>query len=372
MNTSTTVALARQYFGSLVPNPPGQDLFLQALNIGCERVTNSGKWQGALVYLAVQPTINLLGTLSNGSDGYIVLPRRFLSVLGTRFGCVPSPTFGQWYTFVQSGPGFVSPQWPTTGVLIDDGDGYPSQRAIPPGVFGTLQVGITNVADAGKTVRIVALANDETQIYDSLGQGFNITTAFPLSVPNHQLVGNLQALQGPMVTASPPSYFVGNWSLWFNPVGSNIPGQTVRTTPVQIGQYEPTEQIPCYHRYLCGNLQNVPSGNPFAISILAQRRFVQMVADTDFVTPGDLSALRYVLLGGNHDLANSYAKAQEAYTLAEEMLNNATRITRAGARVDAEMATAFGGSGNWWGGNGGYGAYGAWGNGGGGFPQNIV
>ncbi len=374
MNTQTTVALARQYFGALVPNDPTNptnDLFLQALNIGLEGVTNSGKWKSAIQELTVQPTINLLGTLSNGADGYITLPRRYLGALGTRFGCVPCPVFGQWYTYVSSGPGKICPTWPTMGVLIDDGDGKPSQRMIPPGIFGTLQVGITNAADAGKTVRLFGLANDETQIYDALGMGYNVTTAYPMSASNNQLVSLLEMVQGPMVTDAPPVYFKGNWSLWFNPVGTNIPGQAVPSGPIQIGQYEPTEQIPCYHRYLCGNLQSNPAQpGAYAVAIMAQRRYIQLVAETDPVEPGDLSALRYMILGGNHDLALRYDKAKEAYDLATERLNNSTRAARAGARVEAEMnqSGGYGGGGYGYGaGAGGYG-YGI----SGGFPQNVV
>src|ERR1700749_463608 len=108
MNSQVTVAMARSYWGALVPNDAttGEDLFIKALNVGLQRLTESGKWKGAIEYLTFNPLLNVTGSLSNGSDGYIVLPRGYAGIVLARFGCVPVPVFGQFHEWIASGPGF--------------------------------------------------------------------------------------------------------------------------------------------------------------------------------------------------------------------------------------------------------------------------
>jgi hypothetical protein len=360
MDSQTTVGLARLDFGAQFPSVPGQhpDYFLQALNRVSRRIIDSGTYKGNTMTLFFQPQLTQLGLLGNGTDGYITLPRRYNSCLSMRFGCVPAPIFSQWHEYVQAGPGELDAKRPTIGILVDAGDGWPSQKIVPPNLNATIQIGITNVADAGKTVRVFGLDENACPIFDSFGEGFNITTGFPFSVPNGQVVTMLQKLQGP-IQGQP--LFVGNWSCWYVAPGAMA---------VQIGQYEPTEQFPNYHRYLCQNLrQTFPSGDtlPIAISVLARRRWVRLVAETDFMVPDDPNVIGYGLRAVNHENAKNYTMAEAEWAMAERVLDAATTSLRAGARMDADLANedneGFG-----WGENGGYGSWGWWG----GNPQNAI
>jgi len=338
----TTVALCRQALGYLVPNPtpnPGNvDYFLMALNQVVDRLVNSGKWQGALMQLAFNPNVQLAGLLGNGVNGFISLPRRYQSVLGSRFGCIPSPVYGTWHQYVESGPGFVNPQWPTPGLLMDAQDGHPTQLPIPPGSVATLKFVITNAMDAGQQIRVFGLDQNGCEIYDNYGQGFNIQTSYPAPATSNQLISAVTGLQLP-VSTNPQTYFKGNTQLYY----------VVNGVSTQIGQYEPTEQSPSYHWYQCGNLNWNNSQPNLSVSVLCQRRFVTLVADTDPVVPSYIPALQQGLIGYNHDIALNHSKADESWAKAIDMLNQITRSDRGGARQDAELNQSNGW--RWWGGS---------------------
>lgn len=357
MNTTTTVALARAEWAFLLPNSPSQptvDRFLVALNRAVRRLTDAGKWKGSKTRVTLTPYISTLGQLSTGLQGYISLPRGFQSILGARFNRVPVPTFGDWHQFVDSGPGELDPNCPTIGILTDLSDGHPTQRFIPAGVVATLFIITTNPLDAGKTVRINALDGQGVEIFDAFGNGFNIVTGFPQSPPSGVGVSFVSGLQAPIAGPS-QTPFVGSFQLWYSANGQNV----------QIGQYQPSDRYPSFHWYSTGQATWIePPGCVFRVEVLAQRRYVKLTAETDWVIPGNLEAIGCALRAINHENANRKDAAGEEWEDAFKRLNEEARSDRGGARVDAELA-----QGGMWGGWGQYGGYG--GGGSGGIPNVI-
>jgi hypothetical protein len=96
------------------------------------------------------------------------------------------------------------------------------------------------------------------------------------------------------------------------------------STVTQIGTYYPGETRPTYHRYQTG-----VTSDP--IQTLCYRRFIPLVAETDWVVPGNLSALRYGLKALAFERAGQLDLASAAFTTALAFLNQEAKASRGGA-----------------------------------------
>ena len=257
MQTQLNVADARANLYSIVDaSNPNNPIFLQLLNKGTKKMTDSGKWLGAIEAITITPT-----EINDSALGFITLPRRYQSILGTNFQRVPAPTYSQWHQYTENGPGWIDATWSYGGMLIDCGDGWPSQRVITEGTSPNLRFEISNPADAGKTVRFFGM-KDNRRIFSADGEGIALTTVFP-SAQTAQTFDKLTGIQ--------KDEMIGNQNLY------TVDGATV----YQIGEYEPTETRPCYHRYQTNIIPT--TGDDRVIKILAQRRWIKLVAETDWV-----------------------------------------------------------------------------------------
>lgn len=323
-DSSTTVASAFARWGYLTGGDI--DMFYQVANDAQTSLNESGMYKAAFQRLTIG--VNDVG---NGIDGYLMLPRRYASVVGSSYCCRPTPIFSQWYHYIENGPGVQSDNRCWTGILVDCGDGWPSQRHIPLGLFPTMQVVISNPADAGKTVRLFGLDQDKKDIYTPSGEGYDITTAYPNSAPSSQVVTQLDKVEA-------AQDFIGNWGLAY----------VISGFPIRIGWYEPTETIPNYHKYSTGRVnltaeevgtgcQCWPSGVPRAIELLCRYRTVTLKALTDFIIPGNLQAFGAAMRAIQHENALNDEKAQVQWNRAYTLLDNEARTIRGGARPIVEL-----------------------------------
>ena len=74
------------------------------------------------------------------------------------------------------------------------------------------------------------------------------------------------------------------------------------TTSTQIGSWEPTEEVPSYHRYKVGVHTN-------PIRCLCLRRHISLSGDSDIVYPGNLSALKLGIIAIGYENENNFDDA---------------------------------------------------------------
>jgi hypothetical protein len=117
----------------------------------------------------------------------------------------------------------------------------------------------------------------------------------------------------------------------FTKVHTNAP-LTLKVAPTsgaaeyQIAYYQPSETRPRYRRYKTGVAEKV-------IRVLCQRRFFPVIAETDWVIPGNLAALKFGLIALNQE-DQGYEDAGKAnWDTAYEWLNAEAKSMRGGAKV---------------------------------------
>lgn len=294
MNTSLTLADCRAaLFREVDASNPNNPLFLSRFNEMRERLYYSGKWKG-LTRQATYPTPN----------GYLSLAYQHAGLLFFRYRRSPRPIFTQFYPYVESGPGEIEDQDRFPGTLFDLGDGFVTHVDIT--TAGTLRVAITDANDATKTIRLFGEDENGNTIYDSSGvEGITITTANPTADTTVQF-SRVTGIQAPVME--------GYWTL------SVVNGSTATT----LSTYAPGERVPKYRRYRTGQLEE-------AVSVVVSLRFIPVVAETDWVFPGNLSALRCGLQALQFEASGEYDKADESFARAYNYLNQEARIERGGA-----------------------------------------
>lgn len=306
MNTRLTLADVRAALSALIDSDnPNNPLFLSVLNEVRERMINSGKWKG-----------NVLTTTFESSSGFITLPYDYASVLALTYDKCPCPVFTQFHQYTEQGPGELDIALKWTGILVDLGDGFVTQADIP--AAGVVRV-YSSAADDGDVVRIFGLDENGDVIYDSSGnEGENITLAAPFAVTTAQFT-EVTGFQKPLTTNR---VRLKSWD---------------GTTETQIAEYQPNETRPSYQRYKTGVAEK-------AIRVICQRRFVPIYAETDWVIPGNLSALRAGVNSWLFENGSDMDSADQSMARAYNFLNDEAKAFRGGAR--ATINTQNGG---WWG-----------------------
>lgn len=304
MDTQLTLATVRaQLYTEVDASSANAPLFLQRLNEVRERLIYSGKWKGTVMFLNLP-----------SAQGFVTLPRDYLSVLALRYRRVPRMSFTPFFPFSESGPGELDETHNFPGHLVDLGDGFATQSDID--TAGTLRVTITGAGDAAKVIRLYGLDEDGNEVYDSTGvPGLNITTANPIANTTQQF-SQVTGIQAPVMTLP--------WTLSVVNDG----------TPTQIGVYQPGERTPSYRRYHTGVTTDT-------IYTLCQRRYIPLVNETDWVIPGNMSALRYGLQAMAFEFAGQQEQAEASFAGALRFLNNEARASRGGATPPTNFNTEF-------------------------------
>jgi hypothetical protein len=304
-NTRLTVAQARVALQTYVASSA---VFVQQLNLVCERLINSGKWVG-----------NVIRVTFDSSTGYITLPPYYLSVIGSTFNKWPTPIFGEFHCFFEGGPGNPRETSSWLGQLQDLGDGFCTQLNIqeadadarPPIVAepGAILL-YSGGSDNGKVVRLYGTeAETGKPVVDPDGnQGENIALAAPF-VQSTKHYSSLDKVVKPHTNAPVEA--------WVLPMSG--------TANYQIASWLSFETVPRYRRYQTGQTEN-------AIQVLCQRRFVGVSAETDWVIPGNLAALKFGLKALRHEDSGYEDKAAKNWAEAMKWLDDEAAATRGGAQ----------------------------------------
>lgn len=294
MNTRLTLAQVRAILYPMVNSTdPDDPLFLQILNEVQERYIISGKWKGNVITLRYA-----------SSEGVITMPFNYAAALALTYDKYPAPIFTEFHQYVEEGPGKVdeSLHWP--GILIDLGDGYVTQA--DPTADSYIRV-YSSALDNGGVVRIYGKLNGVI-VYDAAGnEGEQVTLAAPF-VATTNLFDEITGFTKPLTTAR--VYLKG----WDN------------TTETLLATYQPNETRPCYRRYQTGVAEK-------EIRLICQRRFIPTVAETDWVIPGNISALRAGIQARLYEDATDPDAADASFTRGLNFLNDEAKAFRGGARL---------------------------------------
>ena len=299
MDTRTTLADARAALYDLINvDDPNDPKFLRIFNEVRERLINSGKWKGCVV-----------STVFDSSAGFITLPYDYLAVLGTTYDRYPAPVFTQFHEYVEQGPGEFDETLKFPGQLIDMGDGFATQANIE--TAGVIRV-YSSAADNADVVRLFGEDENGDTIYDSSGnEGVNVTLAAPYVATTAQF-SKVTAAQKPLTSNR---VYLKVWD---------------GATETQIAEYQPNETRPMYRRYKTGEAEE-------AIRVICQLRYMPVSAETDWVKPGNISALRAGIRSWLFEDQSDMASADESMVRAYNFLNDEAKATRGGARVTVDM-----------------------------------
>lgn len=298
--TSTTVGDARSQLGWLIPDP---DEFLQNLNQGVSSVINNGLWEGVIRKV-----------IFNGSStGYISLPPFFSSIIGATLRGIPRMIFNQYHQYIESGPGIIDMTDPSYGPLEMMGDEFVT---VTDHINGqNIDLLTTTVTDAGKVVRIFFENADGSTFFDSTGsEGLNMTLVLG-AVISPVPVYNLKGVQKPVT--------VGNLT---------IESRDAFGTITPLSTYYPWETRPHYTRYQTGT---VDPDQP--IQCLCRIGYRPLVADTDWVVPGDLNALEFALQAIDCQHTRNYSEAAQAWKQCYDQLNQEVRALRGKAQPSVTL-----------------------------------
>lgn len=301
MDTRTTLADARAALYDLINvDDPNDPKFLRILNEVRERLITSGKWKGSIV-----------STVFNSSTGFITLPYDYLSVLGLTYDRCPAPVFTQFHEYVEQGPGEFDETYKWPGQLMDMGDGFATQVNIE--TAGVIRV-YSSAADNGDVVRLFGKDENGDVIYDSSGnEGVNVTLAAPYVATTAQF----SEVTGAQKPATSNRVYLKVWD---------------GATETQIAEYQPNETRPMYRRYKTGDAEQ-------AIRVICQLRYMPVIAETDWVKPGNISALRAGIRAWLFEDGSDMASADASTVRAYNFLNDEAKSSRGGARATVDMVS---------------------------------
>jgi hypothetical protein len=294
MDTRLTLADVRPILGPMINSSDLNDpLILQRINEGEERLINSGKWKGCIVTLRFE-----------SSSGFVTMPYNFAAALALTYDRYPFPIFTQFHQYVEEGPGKMDEalNWP--GILIDLGDGYCTQADIP--AAGVVRI-YSSALDNGDVVRVYGNLNGVT-VYDSSGnEGEAVTLAAPFVATTNQFT-EITGFTKPLTTAR---VYAKSWD---------------GVTETLVGTYQPNETRPCYRRYQTGVAEK-------EIRLICHRRFIPTVAETDWIIPGNISALRAIIQSLLFEDASDMDAADASFARALSFLNDEAKTFRGGGRA---------------------------------------
>lgn len=294
MDTRLTLADVRPILGPMINSSDLNDpLILQMINEGQERLINSGKWKGSIVTLRFE-----------SSSGSVTMPYNFAAALALTYDRYPYPIFTQFHQYVEEGPGKMDEtlNWP--GILIDLGDGYCTQADIP--AAGVVRI-YSSALDNGDVVRVYGNLNGVT-VYDSSGnEGEAVTLAAPFVATTNQFT-EITGFTKPLTTAR---VYAKSWD---------------GVTETLVGTYQPNETRPCYRRYQTGVAEK-------EIRLICHRRFIPTVAETDWIIPGNISALRAIIQSLLFEDASDMDAADASFARAISFLNDEAKTFRGGGRA---------------------------------------
>lgn len=288
MSSTLTVADARDSLYEHVVSDQNDPKFLRVLNEVCERILNSGNWDGTRVVVEFE-----------NPQGYVILPAKYTSVLASTLGGRPRSIYGRYHEYLDGGPG----EFDATGgvpALVDYGETPLTEQ------FGDTSgtVGFSAPDDTSVLLRVFGLDDNGREVYDSAGRrGLELAHG----VESTQVFSRISAVVKPATTGSVTLHVT-------------TAGPVVTT----IGEYLPGEVNPLYRVYKVGTYADS------TIKALCKRRHIALVHETDTVLPGNKAALKLAMQAVRYEDNNDLERARAYWASCYEELNGELRSARGG------------------------------------------
>jgi hypothetical protein len=312
-SSNLTLGVARQqlYRFSSTPNDPTSSECANDLNLVCERFSTSGKWKG-----------NVVDCIFDSSSGYITLPYELQSILAVCVRNCPEVVFGEFQTFITTGPGKLKFDQQNQGLLVDWGGDVPTMVSPDPRYPATIKLTIAKAADAGKVLRIYGKHSNGEEFVDADGvRGITITSVFP-TVTTTLVAKEITGVEL-------PDGKIGNWYLY----------GTVDGVDTLYSRYYPFETIPNYKRYITQTIQDSADSNIYpTIGLKCLRRFFPAIADTDFLWPDSLGALKFGLQALQYENTGNDESATICWNKGFKELDDQTRASRGSGMMPIPFA----------------------------------
>lgn len=331
MPSSTTVAQAR----ALLSRYTGQaNVFIDRLNLACERLIKSGNWRSTKDAVVFQVHLNADFT------AFITLPRQYNTVEAavvfrfqnqddsTRRCGFPMEIRDSWFNFLSSGPGYSTDarfRW-GQGFVPDNGRFTTFRDWVLP---VQLRFKFAAVEANGGIINVRGISGGQT-IYTGSGSGTiegenltiagstTLTTTSSFDVPPYGLV-------------KPVTYGVVSMYTWDG------------VTETLVARYDPTETVPQWRRYQVPACSGWTESDPGQFLAICKREWVTVSNDNDTVIPGNLGALRFGLSALLREDAEDFTKAQQYWGAAMQLLANEVEDdTGDNTHVPVQVQDSFG------------------------------
>lgn len=276
----TTVAKLRdQYYNlaGLAHTDKSNPRFLTVVNEILEYLYSLGDWRGNSGVWSFTPS----------SSGRITLPYYLQAMKAARLDDHPRPILAQNIEFLHNGPGDLEDRG--LGVVVSDGE-HPISAEFPEDTSDTISVSSTNSDDeTDKFVRIYGLDENGNEVRGATGS------------PGEKVaVGATSTSQFSAVTHVVKDLTRGRVSLTLD-----------TATPLVLAVYEPTIEIPAYHRYKVDPVSSSANSQVETVTAWCSRRFIPVAKEEDFVVPGAMRAWKLAFQAWS--MENEADKNADAY-----------------------------------------------------------
>ena len=290
-------------------------------------------------------------------ESVVTLPREFDKIIAVNYDNRPVRVFGQYYEFLEGGPGRIDKYANTTcSDLVDLGSKYCLMRDIPMNENWSLVAFSTEQEDTTETLTIKGVASYNNTVLLN-GEPYKTMPINRWNDGTEGLIKNLDTLnlssdQYSSVTQIVKPVTKGYVSLYA--IDTSLMAESSNTVPALyfLGKYHPDETVPQFRRYkiMRANTRYNDLGASAGNYIIAMVKMALIDAkhDNDILLIQDLAALKMgcmALAKLEADELGDYQKymAVAFNLLHKQLLDHGQYVAEINVQMDA---FAFGGSGN--------------------------
>lgn len=293
--TSSTVADARERFaGEFYPNDESSPEFLDRLNEVIERYHTMEKWVGSRATYRIDVS----------EEKTFFLPHYLEAIINANLGKTPAVVQGDRYQFVYDGVGEVDAEGSIYGTLMDIGSS--GIQVEFPATSSTLTFSAVSPVDSGKQVRVFGYDANGNWVVDDTGTPGELVVLAESAVVTTNSYSGVKGIQKP-VTA-------GAFTV------------THTTSSTILLRAESFMRKPVFRGY------RVLDRGAESVLALCKRRAVPVVAEEDWLFPGNLSALKFGMYALDYEENSSMGKAREYFGAGINLLNEEASHYQGGAQ----------------------------------------
>ena len=303
----TTISRVLQLQNNPDITSTGVDVVRDRVNEIQERLISKGKWVGLKSRYSFCTY-----------EGCITLPRELDSILGFAVDSVPKHVMNQWYEFLDGGAGIQTPSngWSDAldrGLVVTFND-----------ICGSKYIRVYADAPEDAAARILIKGMDangnRVMTYDGGvlidGEYINLSGAHPAVSVNVFTV--IDSVVKPQTNGFIRLYAYDG------------------SAQSAIAVYHPSETNPVYRRYAVPGLQPIPYNPtpvPHTVTILAKRKFIPAVSDTDDLLITNIAALKNMAIAIEKEEVYSSTEAEVYEKRAIQNLNDELKEYQGASRA---------------------------------------